>query len=807
MTERVINTPIEDEMSTSYIDYAMSVIVGRALPDVRDGLKPVHRRILYSMYETGLLPTKPFKKSATVVGDVLGKYHPHGDMAVYDALVRMAQDFSLRYPLIEGQGNFGSIDGDPPAAYRYTEARLSKIALEMLRDLDKDTVDFVPNFDGRLKEPVVLPSLLPNLLVNGSTGIAVGMSTNVPPHNLTETVDALIYLIDNPDCKDEELFEIIKGPDFPTGGIVLGKKGIYDYFKIGRGQVIIRGKYHIEEKGRKRIVFTEIPYLVNKANLLERIADLVRDKKIEGIQDLRDESDREGLRIVIELKKNVSEKLILNQLFKYTQLQEKFNVIMLTLVDNEPRVLSLREILNYYLKHREEVTRRKTEFLLKKAKQRVHILEGLKVALKNIEEVIEIIKHSKEPKEAGEKLKSKYNLTEPQVEAILEMKLQTLTKLEISKIEEEYEKLNRDISNYRRILEERKALLEEIKKELIELKERYGDKRRTEILDEEPKEIDIESLIKKEKILILLSKNGYIKRITGSYLKTQPKGALGKREIPLDEDDFPEDVFYSFSHDYVLFVSNKGKVYTLKAFEIPESGLRGKGKPVNTILNLSEGEKIVDMLPISEFKKGTYLFLITRKGIVKKTDIQLFENAGKRGIIGQTLKDKDETIKGLLVTDKDEVILLKENGLASKIKSEAIRPMGRASYGVVGIKTDDASCVSGAVVTENATILIVTEKGYGKRFKPGEIPLRGRATKGVIVQKVSEKTGKTIWLKAFNEKDQLVLLTSSSKLFKQKVEEVPLISRATKGTKLIKIEEKESVVGCTRIPYEEEIDA
>ena len=491
MSERIISAPIEDEMTISYIDYAMSVIVGRALPDVRDGLKPVHRRILYAMYEAGLLPTRPFKKSATVVGDVLGKYHPHGDMAVYDALVRMAQDFSLRYPLIEGQGNFGSIDGDPPAAYRYTEARLSKIAMEMLRDIDKDTVDFVPNFDGRLKEPLVLPSLLPNLIVNGSTGIAVGMSTNIPPHNLTETIDALLYLIDNPDCKDEEIFEIMKGPDFPTGGIILGRKGIIDYFKTGRGTVTVRARYYIEEKGRKKIIFTEIPYLVNKSTLLEKIAELVREKKIEGVQDLRDESDREGLRIVIELKKGISEKFVLNQLFKYTQLQDRFGVIMLALVDNEPKVLSLREVLNHYLKHREEVTRRKTEFLLKKALERAHILEGLRLCLKDIDRVIELIKKSKDPKEAKEKLMKEFKLSEIQAQAILDMKLQTLTRLEMSKIEEEYEKLIKEIERLKGILENKSLLMEEIKKELIEIKEKYGDRRRTDIDEEEPEEIDL----------------------------------------------------------------------------------------------------------------------------------------------------------------------------------------------------------------------------------------------------------------------------------------------------------------------------
>ncbi len=806
MSERIIGAPIEDEMTISYIDYAMSVIVGRALPDVRDGLKPVHRRILYAMYEAGLLPTRPFKKSATVVGDVLGKYHPHGDMAVYDALVRMAQDFSLRYPLIEGQGNFGSIDGDPPAAYRYTEARLSKISMEMLRDIDKDTVDFVPNFDGRLKEPLVLPSLLPNLIVNGSTGIAVGMSTNIPPHNLTETVDALLYLIDNPDCKDEEIFEIIKGPDFPTGGIILGKKGIIDYFKTGRGTVTVRARYYIEEKGRKKIIFTEIPYLVNKSNLLERIAELVREKKIEGIQDLRDESDREGLRIVIELKKGISEKFVLNQLFKYTQLQDRFGVIMLALSDNEPRVLSLREILNHYLKHREEVTRRKTEFLLKKALERAHILEGLKIALKDIDRVIELIKKSKDPKEAKDKLMKEFKLSEIQAQAILDMKLQTLTKLEMSKIEEEYEKLIKEIERLRGILENKGLLFQEIKKELIEIKEKYGDNRRTDIEGEEPEEIDIEKLIKKEKILILLSKNGYIKRVQGSYLKTQTRGTQGQKGLLLDEDDFPEDVFYAFSHDYVIFVSNKGKVYSLKAYEIPESGLRGKGKPVNQILNLSENEKIVDMIPVSEFKKSQYLFLITKKGIIKKTSLELFKNAGKRGIIAQGLKEGDETIDGILVGDEDDIILLKSNGLASRIKSKIVRPMGRTGCGVIGINTRDADCVSGTLIKDDSSLLVVTEKGYGKRFNPKEIQAKGRGTKGMIVQKINEKTGKAIWIRSFSSKDHLVLLTSSSKLLRQKSEDIPLLSRSTKGVKLIKVKEDEKIVGCARIPYEEEID-
>ena len=800
MSERLIPTPIEDEMTTSYIDYAMSVIVGRALPDVRDGLKPVHRRILYAMYEAGLYPNRPYKKSATVIGDVLGKYHPHGDMAVYDALVRMAQDFSLRYPLIDGQGNFGSIDGDPPAAYRYTEARLSKIAMEMLRDIDKNTVDFIPNFDGRLKEPTVLPALLPNLLVNGSTGIAVGMSTNIPPHNLNEIIDALLHLIDNPECKDEEIFEIIQGPDFPTGGIIFGKKGIYDYFRTGRGSVTVRAKYYIEEKGRKKIIFTEIPYLINKASLLTRIATLVKEKRIEGIQDLRDESDREGLRIVIELKRGVSEKFVLNQLFKYTQLQDRFGVIMLALVDNEPRVLSLREALELYLKHREEVTRRKTEFLLKKAEHRAHILEGLKIALANIDKVIEIIKKSKDPKEAKAKLIKNFKLTEIQAQAILDMKLQALTRLEASKIEEEYKNLIKEIARLKAILENRKLLFEEIKKELVELKEKYGDERRTEIIDEEPEEIDLEKLIKKEKILILLSRNGYIKRVPGAYLKTQTRGTQGQRGLLLDEDDFPEDVFYAFSHDHVIFVSNRGKVYALKAYELPESGLRGKGRPINTILKLSENERIVDMIPISDFKKGHYLFLITRKGIIKKTAIELFRNAGKRGVIAQKLRKDDETVDGLLVTDKDDVILLKSNGLAARIKSKIVRAMGRAGQGIIGVKTKDAECVSGTVIKDDTPLIVVTEKGYGKRFKPEEISAKGRGTKGMIVQKVNEKTGKAIWIKQLSKDDDLVILTSSSKLLRQKAENIPVMSRATRGVKLIKVKEGDKIVGCAKIP-------
>jgi DNA gyrase subunit A len=803
MSEKLIFTPIEDEMKMSYIDYAMSVIVGRALPDVRDGLKPVHRRILYAMYEGGLLPGRPYKKSATVIGDVLGKYHPHGDMAVYDALVRMAQNFSLRYPLIDGQGNFGSIDGDPPAAYRYTEARLSPIALEMLKDIDKNTVDFVPNFDGRLKEPTVLPALLPNLILNGSTGIAVGMSTNIPPHNLNEIVSALLYLIENPDAETEELFQFIKGPDFPTGGIIFGTKGIKECYIRGRGNFIVRAKYYIEEGvGRKKIVITEIPYMVNKSSLLEKIAFLVRDKKIDGIQDLRDESDREGLRIVIELKRGVSEKLVLNQLFKYTSLQDKFNVIMLALVDGEPKVLSLKEILSLYLNHREEVTKRKTNFLLKKAEHRAHILEGLKIALSNIDRVIEIIKKAQNPPIAKKSLIKEFKLTEVQAQAILDMKLQALTKLETSKIEEEYKNLIREIERLRSILANRNLLLEEIKKELLYLKEKYGDERRTEIIEQEVEEIEYEELIKKEKLLVLLTRKGYIKRIPGAYLKTQTRGTQGQRGIVFDEDDMPHDVFYAFSHDTLIFISNKGRVFSLRAYELPESGLRGKGKPINLILSLKENEKIVDIIALSESRKKEFLFFITRKGKVKKTDINSFRNAGKRGIIGQNLPPDDETVDALLVEDKEDVIILKENGLGIRINAGAIRNMGRNAYGVAGINVSDAKCVAATKIVGDAPLCIVTEKGFGKRFKSSSIRRTGRGGKGVILQKVNEKTGKAIWIKHLEKNSHLVLLTEKGKLLRQKADNISLLSRSAMGVRIIKFKGEDRVIGCARIPAE-----
>lgn len=803
MSEKLIFTPIEDEMKMSYIDYAMSVIVGRALPDVRDGLKPVHRRILYAMYEGGLLPGRPYKKSATVIGDVLGKYHPHGDMAVYDALVRMAQNFSLRYPLIDGQGNFGSIDGDPPAAYRYTEARLSPIALEMLKDIDKNTVDFVPNFDGRLKEPTVLPALLPNLILNGSTGIAVGMSTNIPPHNLNEIVSALLYLIENPNAETEELFQFIKGPDFPTGGIIFGTKGIKECYIRGRGNFIVRAKYYIEEGvGRKKIVITEIPYMVNKSSLLEKIAFLVRDKKIDGIQDLRDESDREGLRIVIELKRGVSEKLVLNQLFKYTSLQDKFNVIMLALVDGEPKVLSLKEILSLYLNHREEVTKRKTNFLLKKAEHRAHILEGLKIALSNIDRVIEIIKKAQNPPIAKKSLIKEFKLTEVQAQAILDMKLQALTKLETSKIEEEYKNLIREIERLRSILANRNLLLEEIKKELLYLKEKYGDERRTEIIEQEVEEIEYEELIKKEKLLVLLTRKGYIKRIPGAYLKTQTRGTQGQRGIVFDEDDMPHDVFYAFSHDTLIFISNKGRVFSLRAYELPESGLRGKGKPINLILSLKENEKIVDIIALSESRKKEFLFFITRKGKVKKTDINSFRNAGKRGIIGQNLPPDDETVDALLVEDKEDVIILKENGLGIRINAGAIRNMGRNAYGVAGINVSDAKCVAATKIVGDAPLCIVTEKGFGKRFKSSSIRRTGRGGKGVILQKVNEKTGKAIWIKHLEKNSHLVLLTEKGKLLRQKADNISLLSRSAMGVRIIKFKGEDRVIGCARIPAE-----
>ena len=806
MPERIENVYIEDEMRTSYIDYAMSVIVGRALPDVRDGLKPVHRRILYAMLELGLTPDKPFKKCANVVGEVLGKYHPHGDAAVYDALVRMAQDFSLRYPLIDGQGNFGSIDGDPPAAYRYTEARLSPFSILMLEDIDKETVDFVPNFDGKLKEPTVLPSKFPNIIVNGSSGIAVGMATNIPPHNLKEAIDALVFLIDNPDAEDEKLLEFIKGPDFPTGGIILGKEGIKECYLQGKGKIILRGKVNIEEgsHGHKKIVIKEVPYQVNKAQLVERIAELAREKKIEGISDLRDESDRDGIRVVIELKRNVNEDVVLNLLYKLTPLETSFGVIMLALCDGEPKILTLKEMLSLYLKHREEVTRRKTEFLLKRAEERAHILEGFKIAIANIDAIIDLIKKSKEVKEAKMLLIKQFNLSEKQAQAILEMKLQNLTKLEREKIEEEYASLIKEIEKYRSTLKSRKLLMDIIKKELLEIKEKYGDDRRTVILDKEPEEIDIEYLIQRQRINIILTESGFIKRLPVSSIRVQRKGGAGT-SLFLYEGDFPKVIFTSDTHESVLFFTNKGKVYCMKGFEIPEGTLQSKGKHISSIFPLQKNEKIVDMISAGEWDEKSYVFFITKMGIIKKTLLNEFKNAGKRGIIGITLPDEDEIVDVLKVKEKDEIIIVKNNGLGIRVNSDEIRPMGRNAYGVKGIKVNgEEEVVRGAPVKEGEEIVLLTSNGFGKRISPEEIRVTHRGGKGIVLQKINEKTGKLTWAKSASPYDNLVIMTKDGNILKINVSNIKKLKRGASGIKLIKLKEGDFVVDASVIKREEE---
>ncbi|NMC55710.1 MAG: DNA gyrase subunit A, partial [Eubacteriaceae bacterium] len=677
---------IVDEMRNSYIDYAMSVIVGRALPDVRDGLKPVHRRILYSMDEIGMGPDKPFKKSARLVGDVLGKYHPHGDSAVYDAMVRMAQDFSIRYPLVDGHGNFGSIDGDGAAAMRYTEARMTYLAAEMLKDIDKNTVDFVPNFDESLKEPSVLPSKFPNLLVNGSSGIAVGMATNIPPHNLGEVIDGLCLLIDNPDCEIEDLIKHIKGPDFPTGGIIMGKNGIHSSYRTGRGMIKMRAKTVIEEdkRGKERIVVTEIPYQVNKAKLVEKIADLVKEKKIEGIADIRDESNREGMRIAIDLKKDISSQIILNLLYKYTQMQETFGVILLALVDNEPKVLNLKEILYYYLEHQKEIIIRRTKYDLEKAEERAHILEGLRIALENIDEVVEIIKTSKDVSEARTRLMERFGLSEKQSQAILDMRLQRLTALETEKIENEYQQLLKLIEELTMLLGSEQLILNVIKKELIEIKNKYGDKRRTQFADDE-EEMTMDDFIEKEDIVITLTHVGYIKRISADTYSAQKRGGKGITALSTRENDFIQNLFTTSTKHFLLFFTNKGRVYRLKAYEIPEASRTARGMAIVNILQMQPGEKITEVFPVEKFEEGQYLLMATAKGLIKKTSLNEYDTSRKTGIIGINLDEDDELIGVKMTSGEDEIVMGTKNGYAIRFAEEEVRPIGRSAKGVKGI--------------------------------------------------------------------------------------------------------------------------
>jgi DNA gyrase subunit A len=802
---------IEDEIKASYLDYSMSVIVSRALPDVRDGLKPVHRRILFGMNEMGMSYDKPFKKSARIVGDVLGKYHPHGDLAVYGAMVRMAQDFNSRYQLVAGHGNFGSIDGDSAAAMRYTEARMAKITNELLDDIDKNTIDFRKNFDETLDEPTVLPARLPNLLLNGATGIAVGMATNIPPHNLTEVCDGIVALIEDPDIAIEGLIEHIKGPDFPTGAVINGKQGIYEAYKTGRGKVRVAGKAKIEvsKTGRESIIITEIPYQVNKARLIERIADLVRAKKLTGISDLRDESDRDGIRIVVELKKGEENELILNSLYKHTDLQNTFGIIMLALVNNAPKVLNLKEILQKYLEHRFEVVTRRTQFELDKAERRAHILEGFKIALDNIDEVIRIIRGSKDANEARESLMNKFAFTEIQAKAILDMRLQRLTGLERDKIDNEYNELMLLIEELRSILMDDSKKYRIIKEEVIKIKEEFGDKRRTEITDARV-EIGIEDLIKDEEVVVTLTEKGYVKRTSIDNYRAQKRGGVGVNATNTIEDDIVKDMYIAKNLDSLLIFTTKGKVFSMKVYEVPESGKQARGKLIGNLIKLSDDETVSTVIRVREFGENRNIVFITRDGVVKKTELSLFANINKTGIRAITLKEEDELKFVGLTTGKghDEVFIATKNGFAIRFKEEDVRSMGRTASGVRAITLRKADAVVAANVVEpednKLSVLTLSEEGYGKRTYLSEYRLQTRAGKGITNLKVNDKTGKVVDVKIVDNESEIMLITSEGTLIRTKVQSISIIGRATSGVRIMKVRNEEKVASAVKITPEVE---
>ena len=803
---RILPIEIAEEMKKSYIDYSMSVIVGRALPDVRDGLKPVHRRILYSMSELNLTPDKPYRKSARIVGDVLGKYHPHGDSAVYLAMVRMAQDFSTRGLLVDGHGNFGSVDGDSPAAMRYTEARMSKLALELLRDIDKETVDFVPNFDESLKEPAVLPSRYPNLLVNGSNGIAVGMATSIPPHNLGEVIDATVHLIDNEECSVDDLMKFVKGPDFPTSAIIMGKENIAEAYRTGRGKVKVRARAVIEElpKGKQQIVVTEIPYQVNKAKLVERIAELVKDKKVEGISDLRDESNRNGMRIVIELKRDVNANIVLNNLYKHSQMEETFSVIMLALVNGQPKVLNLKQILYHYVQHQKDVVTRRTKFELNKAEARAHILEGLRIALDNIDAVISLIRASKTTQEAKSGLMEKFGLTDIQAQAILDMRLQRLTGLERDKIEAEYEELIKKINRLKEILANERLLLNVIKEEMLIIKENYADERRTEIRHAEG-EIDMRDLIEDEEIAITLTHFGYIKRLPADTYKSQKRGGRGISALTTREEDFVKHLVSTTTHSKLLFFTNKGRVFRLNAYEIPEGKRQSKGTAIVNLLQLGPNEKIATLLAIDEKDDNKYLLLATKNGIVKKTDREEFKNINKAGLIAIGLREDDELI-GVKVTDGNkDVLLVTKEGMSIRFDENDIRPMGRSAMGVKGITlSNDDKVVSMSLCEEGTDVLVVSENGFGKRTDINEYRTQIRAGKGIKTYNIAEKTGKLVGAEMVNEDDEMMIINSDGVLIRLRVNEISLFGRVTSGVKLMKTDDEVNVVSISKIKMEEE---
>jgi DNA gyrase subunit A len=805
-TNRVLPIEIAEEMKKSYIDYSMSVIAGRALPDVRDGLKPVHRRILYSMSELNLTPDKPHRKSARIVGDVLGKYHPHGDSAVYLAMVRMAQDFSTRALLVDGHGNFGSVDGDSPAAMRYTEARMSKLSLELLRDIEKETVDFVNNFDESLKEPSVLPARYPNLLVNGSNGIAVGMATSIPPHNLGEVIDATIHLIDNPECSVDELIPFVQGPDFPTSAIIMGKENISQAYQTGRGKVKVRARAIIEERAndRQQIVVTEIPYQVNKAKLVERIAELVKEKKLEGISDLRDESNRNGMRIVIELKRDANANIVLNNLYKHSQMEDTFSIIMLALVNGEPKVLNLKQILYHYIQHQRDVVTRRTKFELNKAEARAHILEGLKIALDNIDEVIKLIRSSKTGQEAKAGLMERFKLSDIQAQAILDMRLQRLTGLERDKIDAEYEELLKTINRLKEILANERLLLQIIKDEMTEIKTKYSDERRTEIVHAEG-EIDMRDLIDDEEIAITLTHFGYIKRLPSDTYRSQKRGGRGISAITTRDEDFVRQLVTTTTHSRLLFFTNRGRVFKLDAYEIPEGKRQAKGTAIVNLLQLGPGEKIATLIPIDGDDESKYLLFTTKKGIVKKTKKDEFKNINKSGLIAIGLRDDDELI-GVKTTDgNQDVLLVTEKAMSIRFNENDIRHMGRTAMGVKGITLSKGDIVvSMNVCSEGTDVLVVSQYGFGKRTDIEEYRSQIRSGKGIKTYNITEKTGTIIGAEMVNEDDEIMIINSNGVLIRLKVNEISLFGRVTSGVKLIKTNEEVNVVSIAKINIDEE---
>jgi len=798
---------IEDEMRQSFMAYSMSVIISRALPDVRDGLKPVHRRVLYAMYDLSNTWDKPYKKSARVAGDVIGKYHPHGEMAVYDTIVRMAQDFSMRYPLIDGQGNFGSIDGDPPAAMRYTEIRMARLGEELLADIEKETVDFVPNYDDQLKEPAVLPSRIPNLLVNGASGIAVGMATNIPPHNLGEVVDGLVALVENPDITIKELMKHIPGPDFPTGGFIHGKEPIVQAYSEGKGIIQTRGKTFTEtvkRTGKEQIIISEIPFMVNKARLIEQIAGLVQEKKVEGIADLRDESDREGMRIVVELKRDAVAEIVINQLYKHTALQESFGINMLAIVEGRPKILNLKEALKAFLDHRKEVVTRRTAYDLRKAEERLHILEGLRIALDNLDAVIALIRNAQDPKVAKDGLMADFGLSEIQAQAILDMRLQRLTGLERDKILQEHKETGELIAQLRAILANEKEIYRIIVDELKGIKEKYGDERRTQIVDH-TEEISVEDLIVDEDMAVTISHEGYIKRNPVTLYRAQRRGGKGKIGTTTKEEDFAEYLFIASTHSYILFFTTIGKVYWIKVHELPQGSRAARGRPIVNLLNLEPGEKVSAFLSVREFQEGRFVVFATKKGLIKKTELMSYANPRSNGIRAIALEDRDEVIGVRLTDGQQEIVLSTADGQSIRFKEEQVRSTGRGTYGVVGMRLDEGDAVvSMEILSLGAAILTVSENGFGKRTEMDEYRLQSRGGKGIITMKTTDKTGRVVGVQQVTEDDQLMLITNAGKIIRLRVKDIRVIGRNTQGVHLIELEEGERVVSLARLAEKEE---